>query len=88
MISPTGAVMAEPGHAAAMTTPKNNVHWFAPRSPRAMTLDVIIDGLDAGQERYRIEPVDPLGGQMLAGGTIRAPLLSFERSMPLYSAAR
>lgn len=88
VIRPTGDVVAEPGHAAAMTTPVNNVHWFVPRSPRAMTLDVIIDGVDAGQDRYRIEPVDPLGGQMLPDGSIKAPVISFERSMALYTATR
>ena len=88
VIRPTGDVVAEPGHAAAMTTPVNNVHWFVPRSPRAMTLDVIIDGLEAGPQRYRIEPIDPLGGQMLPDGSIKAPVISFERSMALYTAKR
>ena len=88
IIRPTLDVVAEPGHSAAMTTPKDNVHWFTPRSARAMTLDVIIDGLDAGQDSYLIQPLDPLGGETLADGTIRAPLISFERSMALYSARR
>jgi hypothetical protein len=48
IVQPTQDVLAEPGHAAAMTTAKDNVHWFAPRSPRAMTIDVIIDGLEKG----------------------------------------
>jgi hypothetical protein len=86
VIRPTADVLAGPGYAAAMTTPRDNVHWFAPRSRRAMTLDVIIDGLDAAADRYLIEPVDPLGGQPLADGTIRAPLMSFERSMQRYTA--
>ena len=51
-----------------------------------MTLDIIIDGLDAGQDNYTIQPVDPLGGKQLADGTIRAPVISFERSMALYTA--
>jgi PCO_ADO len=88
VIRPTLDVVAEPGLSAAMTTPKDNVHWFAPRTARAMTVDVIIDGLDAGQDSYLIQPVDPLGGQELADGTIRAPLISFERSMELYTARR
>lgn len=86
VLQPTQDLVAEPGHAAAMTTAKDNVHWFAPRSPRAMTIDVIIDGLEKGQERYRIEPVDPLRGTRLPDGSIRAPLMSFEQSMALYRA--
>ncbi|MEK8034678.1 hypothetical protein AACH06_28000 [Ideonella sp. DXS29W] len=86
VIRPTQDVVAEPGHSAAMTSTTDNVHWFAPRSKRAMTIDVIIDGLDKGKSRYLIEPVDPLRGRRLADGTIRAPLVSFEQSMELYSA--
>ena len=88
IVRPTVDVVAEPGYSAAMTTPKDNVHWFAPRSARAMTLDVIVDGLSAGQSSYEIQPIDPLGGQVLADGTVRAPLISFERSMELYTASR
>jgi hypothetical protein len=87
LIFPTGDMVAEAGHAAAMTTDKDNVHWFAPRSPHAMTFDVIVDGLDAGQDRYVIQPLDPLGGEHLGDGTIRAPLLSFEESSKRYNAA-
>lgn len=79
--------MAEAGHTTAMTRLRDNVHWFAPRSQRAMTLDVIIDGLDKGPRRYEIQPVDPLGGALLPDGTLRAPLLSFERSAQVYQAS-
>src|SRR5437868_11826255 len=75
LILQTGDTVAEPGHAAAMTSEKDNVHWFAPRSPHAMTFDVIVDGLDPGQDRYTIQPLDPLGGTRLSDSTIRAPLL-------------
>ncbi|HWA02786.1 MAG TPA: hypothetical protein VG819_04575 [Rhizomicrobium sp.] len=87
LILPTGDEIAEPGHAAAMTTDKDNVHWFAPRTDRALTFDVIVDGLDKGAERYVIEPVDPVGGEHLRDGTIRAPLLTFEASSRRYTAA-
>lgn len=88
IIRPTSDVIAEPGDSAAMTTPRDNVHWFVPRSARAMTLDVIIDGLEVNQEDYLIQPLDPLGGQSLRNGAVRAPIISFERSTQLYTAAR
>jgi hypothetical protein len=87
LITPTGDTVAEAGHAAAMTSDKDNVHWFAARSDHAMTFDVIVDGLDKGQDRYTIQPVDPLGGEHLADGSIRAPLLTFDESSKRYSAA-
>jgi hypothetical protein len=86
LIAPTADIVADAGHAAAMTSEKDNVHWFAARSDHAMTFDVIVDGLDKGQERYTIQPVDPIGGEHLADGTIRAQLLSFEESSKRYNA--
>jgi hypothetical protein len=88
LIAPTADTIAEAGHAAAMTTEKDNVHWFAARSDHAMTFDVIVDGLDKGQDRYTIQPLDPIGGDHLADGTIRAPLLTFEESSKRYSVAQ
>jgi hypothetical protein len=87
LILPTADVVAQAGEAAAMTTDKDNVHWFAARSDRAMTFDVIVDGLDKGQERYVIQPLDPVGGNHLRDGTISAPLLTFEESAKRYTAA-
>jgi hypothetical protein len=86
VVRQTQDVLAGPGHAAAMTSAKDNVHWFAPRSKRAMTLDIIIDGLEPGRQRHLIEPIDPLRATALADGSLRAPVLSFERSMALYRA--
>jgi hypothetical protein len=87
VIRPTADLVAEPGHAAAMTSAKDNIHWFAPRAPKAMTFDVIVDGLDPGEDRYTIQPLDPLGGVRAANGDIRAPLLSFEESSKRYTAS-
>jgi len=41
-----------------------------------------------GQDSYLIQPVDPLGGTRLDNDWIRAPLVSFERSMALNDARR
>lgn len=87
IIRPASDEVAEPGHAAAMTGIRDNIHWFTPKSKRAMTLDIIIDGLDQGKERYLIQPIDPLGGKKMADGSIRAPLISFDDSMARYNAA-
>jgi hypothetical protein len=86
IVRPTADYIAEAGHASAMTSAKDNVHWFVPRSAHAMTLDVIVDGLDTGADSYEIQPIDPIAGATLADGTIRAPLISFEYSMQRYTA--
>lgn len=86
ILKPSGDVVAEPGHAAAMCDAKDNVHWFTPKTGQAMTFDIIIDGLDTGQDSYLIQPVDPLRATRLADGSLRAPLLTFAESMERYSA--
>ncbi len=86
LIRPTGDQVRGVGEAAAMTTPVDNVHWFTPASPRATTFDVIVSDLDPGQKSYEIQPVDPLGGEPQADGTILAPIMSFEAAMQRYSA--
>ena len=86
VIRPTEDRIGSIGDAAAMTTEKDNIHWFTPATARATTIDVIVDSLDKGEKDYVIQPIDPLGGTLLADGTIRAPLLSFEESMRRYSA--
>jgi len=86
LIRPTGDHIGEAGTAAAMTTERDNIHWFTPVTPHAVTLDVIIDGLDPRQDSYLIQPVDPLGGKVMRDGTILAPLMSFEASMKAYTA--
>ena len=86
LVRPTGDRVAGVGEAAAMTTAKENVHWFTPKSAHAVTFDVILSDLDEGQPSYLIQPIDPLGGKRLADGTLRAPILGFEESMRRYSA--
>lgn len=85
-IRPTADHVGSVGSMAAMTTQKDNVHWFTPATPTAATFDVIVDALEAGQERYLIQPVDPVAGRMDADGTLVAPLLTFEESMRRYTA--
>ena len=86
IIRPTGDRVGSVGEAAAMTSEKDNVHWFTPATRHATTFDVILDGLDKGQKDYVIQPLDPLAGDRLSDGTIRAPILSFEELMHRYSA--
>ncbi len=61
VIRPTADHVAGVGDAAAMTTARDNIHWFAPRSDTAMTFDVIVSHLDPGQQDFEIQPIDPRG---------------------------
>lgn len=54
LILPTGDHVGRVGESASMTTAKDNVHWFAPATPHAVTFDVIISDLDPGQASYLV----------------------------------
>jgi len=56
VIRPTADHVGHVGSAAAMTSAKDNVHWFTPATPAAVTFDVIVDSLDKGQQAYVIQP--------------------------------
>src|SRR5262245_41349065 len=85
VIRPTRDGIMRVGEVSTMSAAHDNVHWFVPRAPRATTLDVIVDGIGGAKPRYVIEPVDPVRGQALSDGTIRAPYLSFAESTRFYT---
>ena len=87
VIRPTRDAVMRLGEVSTMSTTHDNVHWFVPRSARATTFDVIVDGLGGVRPRYVIEPVDPVRGTALPDGTIRAPYLTFAESTRFYTRA-
>lgn len=87
IIRPTRDYIAATGALSAMSSARDNIHWFVPEGGRAMTFDVIISALDQGMPSYEIEAVDPLAGQLLADGSIRAPKIAFEDASNKYTAA-
>lgn len=86
IIRPTRDYVASVGQVSTMCSERDNIHWFVPQSGPATTFDVVISGLDAGQPDHDIRTIDPVGGERLADGSIRAPMLSFEESARRYTA--
>jgi hypothetical protein len=84
VIKPTRDYVARTGMLSAMSSARDNVHWFVPQGGPAQTFDVIITGLDPAQAEYDIQAIDPLGGTRLADGAIRAPIMSFEDASAKY----
>jgi hypothetical protein len=85
VIRPTRDGVMRLGEVSTMSSAHDNVHWFVPRTARATTLDVIVDGLGGAKPRYVIEPVDPVRGQALPDGMIRASYLTFAESTRFYT---
>ena len=86
VLRPTSDEIVGVGHAAAMTSSKDNVHWFAARSEHAMTFDIVVDKLDPGEKSYEVQPVDIADAVTLKDGTVRALLISSEASRRRYTA--
>lgn len=86
IVRPTRDEVIGLGAASAMCDEKDNVHWFVPRGGKsATTFDVIISGLDAGEDPYRIIAIDPLNATRLSGGRLRAPKIGFEAASRRYT---
>ena len=85
VIRPSVDATIEIGDVSTISPDRDNIHWFVPRGGRAATFDVIVSGLDEGQPSFDIEAVDPVRGQVLADGAIRAPIVSFEESSRFYT---
>lgn len=86
VIRPTRDYVAAVGQVSTMSSARDNIHWFVPHGGPATTFDVIISGLDPGQEEYEIRAIDPLGGRELADGSIAAPIIGFAESSARYTA--
>lgn len=84
VIRPTRDIVAGVGALSAMSSDRDNIHWFVPRGGPARTFDVVISGLNPGQPDYEIRAIDPLGGRRLRDGAIVAPTMSFEASSAKY----
>ena len=87
IIAPTRDYIARVGDLSAMSSARDNIHWFVPHDGPATTFDVIISGVDPGMPDYAMEAVDPLGGELLDDGSIRAPKIGFEEASAKYTAA-
>ena len=86
IILPTRDYVARTGDLSAMSPDSDNIHWFVPEGGKAMTFDVIVSGIEDGMPDYDIEAVDPLAGELLADGRIRAPKIGFEAASDKYTA--
>jgi hypothetical protein len=87
IIRPTRDYVARAGQVSTMCPERDNIHWFVPQGGPATTFDVVVSGLDEGQPDHEIRAIDPVGGERLADGSIRAPIMSFDESSRRYTAA-
>ncbi len=85
VVRPSGDRVIEVGTVSTMSAERDNVHWFVPRSERAITFDVVVSDLDTGAPSFVIEAIDPMGGEKQPDGAIRAPIVAFDEAARIYT---
>jgi hypothetical protein len=86
VLRPTLDYVAGVGRVSAMSSERDNIHWFVPQGGAAATFDVVISGLDPAAPEFEIKAVDPVAGRRLPDGSIVAPIISFAESSRRYTA--
>lgn len=85
IIRPTRDGTLRIGEVSTMSAERDNIHWFVPLTDRAVTFDIIIDGLQSGTDRFVIQAIDPVRGDKRPDGTIRAAVIGFVAASQLYT---
>jgi hypothetical protein len=85
---PTIDRVSRAGDFSSISDHRDNVHWFRTLTDRAFTFDVIVAGITPGTDgRGLIDYVDPLGGEVMADGRIRARRIGSEEAFRTYGNA-
>jgi hypothetical protein len=84
IISPVSDVVAGPGHASTVSDENTNIHWFKAVSDAVFMFNIGVFQIDPRRSFTGREYVDPLGGQQLEGGLIRARRMTDEEAYRRY----
>lgn len=83
VIRPVVDRVCHPGDTTAISADLGNVHWFQGLTG-AYALIVAAYDVDPGAGASRRDYVDPLGGEALPGGSIRAPIVTVDEARRRY----
>ena len=72
LIRESSDVVARPGPVSTVSDEKDNLHWFHALSDRVLMFNIGIYRVDPERPSGDRDYVDPLAGERLAGGLIRA----------------
>jgi len=84
IIKPVSEVVAGPGHASTISDENTNIHWFKAVTDAVFMFNIGVFQIDQRKSFTGREYVDPLGGQKLEGGLIRARRMTDEQAYRLY----
>ena len=84
IIKPTIDKTATRRDLSLITDEKDNVHWFKGISERTFTFNIGIYGVDPKEKTVYREYLDPLGGEKLSDGSVRAKRIKQDQAYRLY----
>ena len=84
IIEPTLDKTFARGELSTVSDERNNIHWFKAESGRAFMFNVAVFGLDGTKNFSGRDYIDPLGGEKLGGGRLRARRIDYEEALRLY----
>ena len=83
-IKPTVDKVLGVGAASTVSDQKDNIHWFKALSEPVFMFNIGVFGINPAKEFTGRDYVDPLGGEKLKGGLIRARRLEVQEAYRLY----
>ncbi|HEY0079019.1 MAG TPA: hypothetical protein VGB73_10265 [Pyrinomonadaceae bacterium] len=83
-IEPTLDATFKPGDLSTVSDERNNIHWFKATSNTVFMFNVAVFGIDKSRGFSGREYIDPLGGEKLGNGLIRARRLEGKEAFKLY----
>jgi hypothetical protein len=83
-IKPTADKLLDVGAVSTMSAEQNNVHWFKALSGPVFMFNIGAFRLDPSQAVNGRDCIDPLGGEKLSNGLIRAKRIDIKEAYRLY----
>ena len=84
IIEPTLDKTFARGDLSTVSDERNNIHWFKAASERVFMFNVAVFGLDGTKKFSGRDYVDPLGGEKLGDGRLRARRIEYKEALKLY----
>ena len=78
IIKPVSDQLAKPGHASTVSDESTNIHWFKTVSDTVFMFNIGVFEIDPKKPFTGREYVDPLRGEKIGDGAIRASRLNQE----------
>ena len=84
IIKPTSDKLLKAGDASTISDEKDNIHWFKALTEPVFMFNIGVYGLDAKKEFTGRDYIDPIRGEKLNDGLIRAKRLNAKKAYKLY----